>query len=83
MILQISKGHGIYTLFIDINWFFWGLEKVKLTVTRNLIIKLITLLGIFIFVKTRKDILIYAFILVIGTILSDVCGASGKCKERA
>ena len=32
----------------------------------------LTLLGIFIFVKTRKDILIYAFILVIGTILSDV-----------
>ena len=70
--LYFIESLWIINCFIDINWFFWGLEKVKLTVTRNLIIKLITLLGIFIFVKTRKDILIYAFILVIGTILSDV-----------
>lgn len=70
--LYLIESLWIINCFIDINWFFWGLEKVKLTVTRNLIIKLITLLGIFIFVKTRKDILIYAFILVIGTILSDV-----------
>lgn len=70
--LYVIESLWIINCFIDINWFFWGLEKVKLTVTRNLIIKLITLLGIFVFVKTRKDILIYAFILVIGTILSDV-----------
>ena len=70
--LYFIESLWIANCFIDINWFFWGLEKVKLTVTRNLIIKLITLLGIFVFVKTRKDILIYAFILVIGTILSDV-----------
>lgn len=70
--LYFIESLWIINCFIDINWFFWGMEKVKLTVTRNLIIKLITLLGIFIFVKTRKDILIYAFILVIGTILSDV-----------
>ena len=70
--LYFIESLWIINCFIDINWFFWGLEKVKLTVTRNLIIKLITLSGIFIFVKTRKDILIYAFILVIGTILSDI-----------
>lgn len=70
--LYFIESLWIINCFIDINWFFWGMEKVKLTVTRNLIIKLITLLGIFIFVKTRKDILIYAFILVIGTILSDI-----------
>lgn len=70
--LYFIESLWIINCFIDINWFFWGLEKVKLTVTRNLIIKLITLSGIFIFVKTRKDILIYAFILVIGTILSDL-----------
>ena len=70
--LYFIESLWIINCFIDINWFFWGIEKVKLTVTRNLIIKLITLLGIFIFVRTRKDILIYAFILVIGTILSDI-----------
>lgn len=70
--LYFIESLWIINCFIDINWFFWGMEKVKLTVNRNLIIKLITLLGVFIFVRSRNDILIYAFILVIGTILSDI-----------
>ena len=44
--LYFIESLWIINCFIDINWFFWGLEKVKLTVTRNLIIKLITLSGI-------------------------------------
>ena len=70
--LYFIESLWIINCFIDINWFFWGMEKVKLTVNRSLIIKLITLLGVFIFVRSRNDILIYAFILVIGTILSDI-----------
>ena len=35
----------------DINWFYFGIEKFKLTVTRNVIIKIITTLSVFIFVK--------------------------------
>ena len=70
--LYFIESLWIINCFIDINWFFWEMEKVKLTVNRNLIIKLITLLGVFIFVRSRNDILIYAFILVIGTILSDI-----------
>lgn len=36
----------------DINWFYFGLEKFKLTITRNCIIKVLSLVLILCFVKT-------------------------------
>lgn len=37
----------------DINWFYFGLEKFKLTITRNCIIKVLSLVLILCFVKLR------------------------------
>ena len=42
----------------DINWFFFGLEKFKLTVIRNMIIKILSVMCIFLFVKNSSDIYI-------------------------
>lgn len=47
----------------DINWFFFGMEQFRLTVTRNIIIKLLSVIFIFIFVKTKNDLWIYSLIL--------------------
>lgn len=46
----------------DINWYFWGNEKFKLTVSRNIIIKLAAVSGIFLFVKNENDLIIYVLI---------------------
>lgn len=47
----------------DISWFFMGVENFKVTVLRNLIVKIITILTIFILVKNKNDVIIYIFIL--------------------
>ena len=57
---------------IDINWFFFGLEKFKLTVMRNTIIKLASVLCIFVFVKTKDDLVKYTFIMTITSLLSQL-----------
>ncbi|MBJ8349337.1 oligosaccharide flippase family protein [Streptococcus sp. CSL7508-lung] len=57
---------------LDINWFFFGIENFRITVIRNSIIKLMTLLCIFLFVKSSQDVNIYAFINVIGILLSQI-----------
>lgn len=57
---------------LDINWLFFGLEQFKITVTRNTCIKLLTVIGIFVFVKTKNDVYQYALIYVLGMILSQV-----------
>ena len=47
---------------LDINWFFFGMEKFKLTVVRNTIVKLVSVLSIFIFVKKSSDIYIFIYL---------------------
>lgn len=63
---------SIYVLtgMLDISWLFFGLEKFKLTVTRNIAMKLMTLVCIFLFVRTAEDLWIYTLILVLGTFFS-------------
>lgn len=56
----------------DINWFFFGIEKFKITVTRNTIIKVLSLIAIFAFVKESEDVWIYTTILASGTLLSQL-----------
>lgn len=48
---------------MDINWFFFGMEKFRLTVTRNMIIKIISLMFIFGLVKESSQIWLYTLIL--------------------
>jgi len=67
-----------YTIFIlelianavDISWYFQGIEDFGKTVIRNLVVKVISLVCIFVFVKTQEDlwkyILIYALSNVLG-----------------
>ena len=63
---------GLYVIgsLFDINWFYFGIEKFKLTVTRNTIIKVITVICIFLFVKQRDDLWIYILILALGSCVS-------------
>lgn len=53
---------------LDINWFYFGLEQFKLTVTRNTIIKVVTVIAIFIFVKSPDDLYKYTIIMALGTL---------------
>ena len=44
---------------LDISWFFQGIEEFKKTVMRNMVVKLISIISIFIFVKKESDLYIY------------------------
>lgn len=56
----------------NINWYFFGTEKFKITVTRNMVIKVITTILIFIFVKNTHDLWLYALIISLGTLISNM-----------
>lgn len=70
-IFLLQTFHLVSTLF-DINWFYFGLEKFKLTVTRNLIIKIVSTVLIFIFVKSSDDLWIYTTIMSTSILLSQL-----------
>ena len=62
----------IISALLDINWFVFGMEAFKLTVIRNSIIKILSMISIFIFVKNSSDLYMYMIILALGTLISQV-----------
>lgn len=57
---------------IDISYFFSGLEEFKKTVTRNFIVKIITVACIFLFVKNKNDLMKYFIIYVSSNIIGNL-----------
>ena len=57
---------------IDINWFFFGMEKFKLTVMRSAIVKILSFICILVFVKTKNDVYIYTFIMTCSVLFSNI-----------
>ena len=57
---------------IDISWFFIGLEEFKKAVTRNFAIKVISVIAIFVFVKTKNDLIKYFLIYVLSNIVGNL-----------
>ncbi len=70
-IALIQSLHVLSCAF-DINWFFFGIEKFKITVTRNTIIKILSLIAIFTFVKQDTDVWLYTTIIASSTLLSQL-----------
>lgn len=62
----------IISAMLDINWFFFGLEEFKKTITRNIFVKIGTIILIFIFVKESSDLWKYAVIMSGMTCLSQL-----------
>lgn len=70
----ITACQSLYLLscMFDINWFFFGTEQFKLTVTRNTIVKALSLILVFLLVKKENDVWIYTIILSGTTLLSQL-----------
>lgn len=64
----ISLIQVVYVMstIVDISWLFFGIEDVKPVVIRNTIVKLVSLIGIFMFVKESTDLWIYTSLLTGG-----------------
>ena len=54
----------------DISWYYFGTEQFKITVTRNTIIKIATVILMFVFVHKPSDLWKYTLIMSAGTLFS-------------
>ena len=54
---------------IDISWLFQGLEEFKKTVIRNSVIKIISVIAIFNFVRTKDDLIKYFLIYMLSNLI--------------
>ena len=56
----------------DISWFFQGLEEFKKTVTRNILVRLISVALIFIMVKKQSDLITYMYIYSLADLIGNL-----------
>lgn len=66
----LLQGIHLIASLLNINWYFYGRGQFKIMVIRNIIIKLLTLVSIFIFVRTPYDTEKYIVILGVCDLLS-------------
>lgn len=62
-IIAFFQMFYILAVALDVTWFFQGVEEFKMVVIKNTIVKILTLLCIFIFIKNQSDLNKYIFIL--------------------
>lgn len=56
----------------DITWFYYGIEKFKLTVARNTLIKIVTAVLVFYFVRDTDDLWVYCIIMSGSMLISQI-----------
>jgi len=71
-IIALIMGIYVFSGILDINWFFFGIEKFKLTVIRNTVIKILVTCLIFVLVKTNQDVWKYCLIMSFGILISQI-----------
>lgn len=62
----------IISVALDISWFFQGIEDFKKVVIRNIVVKIISIMLIFVFIKSETDLWKYFCIYVSSTFIGNV-----------
>lgn len=60
--LYCAVGIQLVLTAANVDWFYQGMEEYGYITARSLIIKILTLLGIFVFVKSKNDLVPYALL---------------------
>lgn len=63
---------NIVAAWLDISWLYMGLEDFKITVIRNTIVKIVSLILIFLFIKSEQDTQLYIFITGFAIVLGNL-----------
>ncbi len=70
--ITLAQSILLFGAFIDLNWLYYGLEKLKPLIIKNLFFKVITTILIFILIKSSDDFIIYVCIMSLGQVLGQL-----------
>lgn len=71
-VITLLQGLWLIGSLLNINWYFFGTEQFKLTVTRNICVKILTVVLIVLCVRKSDDIFIYVLIMAGDSVLSNL-----------
>ncbi|MDN2451457.1 flippase [Leuconostoc sp. UCMA20149] len=71
-VLLIAQSLTLFANVFDVSWYFMGVEDFKKNVIRNVIVKIASLILIFSFVRTNRDLLLYIIIIGGSTLIGNI-----------
>lgn len=71
-LIFLIQSFFIISGILDISWFYFGIEKFKVTTGISALNKILTTILIFVFVKTKNDVYVYTLIIAGGTLLNNI-----------
>ncbi|MFC6177409.1 polysaccharide biosynthesis C-terminal domain-containing protein [Companilactobacillus huachuanensis] len=71
-LFYLMQAVSLLAAAFDISWFFIGVENFAVTVLRSLVIRILTLISIFMFVKTANDLATYILILSLSLLFGNL-----------
>ncbi|MBT8896940.1 flippase [Lactobacillus delbrueckii subsp. bulgaricus] len=67
-----AQSINLLAVAFDISWLYQGLEDFKRTVLRNTFVKITSMIAIFIFIKSPKDVALYIIVVALSTLLGNL-----------
>lgn len=80
-VLLLIQAMDILAAYVDITWYFQGVENFKRITIRNIIVKLLTMTAIFIFTRSPEDLYLYVFIYSVGNFIGQALMWRDICLE--
>ena len=71
-VYMLALTPNILAVMFSINWFYRGMEKFRFIVTFNTIVKVLSTLSIFLFVRKSSDIFIYILIIALSNLIGTI-----------
>ncbi len=68
----IAMIPNLFAVMFDITWFFNGLEQFRITIMRSALFKVLGIFLMFLFVKSKDDLLLYVMIVSVTSLLSSL-----------
>ena len=69
---MVAQSINLIAVAFDISWFYEGVENFKVTVLKNSLVKIVSMIAIFIFIKGPNDVTLYIVVLALSTFLGNL-----------
>lgn len=69
---MLAQSLNLIAVAFDISWFYEGVENFKVTVLKNSLVKIVSMIAIFIFIKGPYDVTLYIVVLALSTLLGNL-----------
>ena len=69
---MLAQSLNLIAVAFDISWFYEGVENFKVTVLKNSLVKIVSMIAIFVFIKGPYDVTLYIVVLALSTLLGNL-----------